>query len=54
LKMDEALSIFIKTERGDAAQALKETIAEMRADIQFLRWPRLKSEEFVHFNPIFK
>lgn len=33
LKMDHALSILVKPERGDAKKALQQAIAEMRADI---------------------
>jgi len=53
LKMDHALSILINPERGDAAKALKETIVEMRSDIQFLRWQRVKPDEVVHFYTVF-
>jgi hypothetical protein len=49
LKMDHAISILVKPERGDAANALQDAIAEMRTDIQFLRWQRVKSEEVKHF-----
>ena len=49
LKMDHALAILIKPERGDAQKAIQETIAEMRADIQFLKWQKVKPEEVKHF-----
>lgn len=52
LKMNHALSILVKPERGDAAKALQHAIAEMRADIQFLRWQRVKPEEVSHFYTI--
>jgi hypothetical protein len=52
LKMDHALSILVKPERGDAKRALQQAIAEMRADIQFLRWQRVEPEEVSHFYTI--
>jgi len=49
LKMDHALAILTKPERGDAPKALQEAIAEMRTDIQFLKWQKVKPEEVKHF-----
>ena len=49
LKVDRVPSILIKPERGDRMEALQEAIAEMRADIQFWKWPKLKPDEVKHF-----
>jgi hypothetical protein len=51
LKMDTALSFYIDPKRGDKTEALQQAIAEMRADIQFIRWRRkkVKPEEVKHF-----
>jgi hypothetical protein len=51
-KMDRAISILVKPDRGNAMEALQETIAEMRSDIQFCRWRRwqkIKPSEVNHF-----
>lgn len=48
-KVDGAVAILVKPNRGDALRALQEVIAEMRADIQFCPWQRLNAEEIEHF-----
>jgi len=52
IKMDYALSILVKPERGNATKALQEAIAEMRGDIQFFRRHRIKPKEVSHFYTI--
>lgn len=49
LKMDQALAKLVRKERDDASRELQEVIAEMRADIQLLRWQTIKPEEVKHF-----
>ncbi len=49
LKMDYALAILVKPERGNAQVALQEAIAEIRSDIQILKWQKVEPKEVKHF-----
>jgi hypothetical protein len=49
LKVDHALAVLIRPERGDAKEALQDVISEMRADIQLNRFQRIKPSQVSHF-----
>jgi hypothetical protein len=47
-KMERAVSILHHPERGSVTKAFQEAIVEMRADIQFWPWQKIKPEEVNH------
>ena len=47
-KMDNAVSLFHHPDRGNAMRAFQEAVVEMRSDIQFWPWQRLKPEDVRH------
>ena len=48
IKIDKALSILIKPERGNKTEAFQEAIVAMIKDIQVFPWQNLKPEEVKH------
>ena len=47
-EMECAVSILHHPERGSVTKAFQEAIVEMRADIQFWPWQKIKPEEVNH------
>lgn len=48
MKMDKVVSIMVDPSRGSLGEALQETVAAMRKDIQLFPWQRLKPKQVNH------